>query len=64
MTERNDSREEEANNERGTRPLDENPSVVDTVEDAVGSFGKAMSGDRPDRSDVERQRIENDAEQR
>ena len=64
MTERKDSREEEANDERGTRPPDEKPSVIDTVEDAVGSFGKTMSGDRPDQSDVERQRIENDAEQR
>ena len=64
MTERNYGREEEANNERGTRPFEEKPSVVDTVEDAVGSFGKAMSGDRPNQSDVERRRIENDAEQR
>lgn len=65
MADRDDGREEAANDERTTRPPgDGDPSVVDTVEDAVGSSGKALQSDRPAQADAERRRIENDAEQR
>jgi len=43
---------------------DDEPGVVGTVDDAVGSILRPFAPDQPDDDEAERQRLLNDAEQR
>ena len=65
MSDRMVDRETELNEQRTIDDDrdDEAPSVVDVVEDAVTTFARPLSNQRPGTDDAARQRAENDAEQ-